>query len=98
MGAAAALGADRVVLTDDNPRDEDPAAIVADIRAGLPGDVEVIVEHDRARAIGLAVERARPGDVVLVAGKGHETYQLVAGRRISFDDRDAARDALEARA
>jgi UDP-N-acetylmuramoyl-L-alanyl-D-glutamate--2,6-diaminopimelate ligase len=86
MGAAAASLADHVVLTDDNPRSEDPAAIVADIRSGI-GDTPLTVEHDRRKAIEFAVASAQARDVVLVAGKGHEAVQLVAGERRPFNDR-----------
>ncbi|MHB8329593.1 MAG: UDP-N-acetylmuramoyl-L-alanyl-D-glutamate--2,6-diaminopimelate ligase [Acidimicrobiales bacterium] len=94
MGAVSAMGADVVVVTSDNPRGEDPAAIIEAIVAGIGGGAEVIVEPDRRAAIALAVDLARPGDVVLVAGKGHETAMEVAGRRIPFDDRVEASSAL----
>ena len=93
MGAAAARYADRVVLTSDNPRGEDPLAIIAEIRAGVRG--EPLVEADRGRAIERAVHEAAAGDVVLLAGKGHETWQEIAGERLPFSDADAARAALE---
>lgn len=96
MAAAAARHADAIWITDDNPRGEDPKTIVADIVAGLPAAAPVTVEHDRARAIAAAIAAAGPGDAVLIAGKGHETYQLVGGQRRPFDDRAAARQALEA--
>lgn len=94
MGRAAAERADRIVLTDDNPRDEDPAAIVADIRSGIPAAADVLVEHDREAAIARSVARAGPGDVVLVAGKGHEATQLTAGRSRTLDDRRVVAAAL----
>ena len=94
MGEAAARRADRIVLTDDNPRGEEPAAIVADIRAAIIGHRDVRIEHDRATAILETVSRARAGDVVLVAGKGHEDRQLVAGRRLDFSDAAVVRSAL----
>ena len=97
MGAAAAAGAAHLVITDDNPRQEDPARIVSDIRAGVGAHPDVQVEHARALAIEHAVGRAGPADVVLIAGKGHETYQHAAGRRVAFDDRRAARAALRVR-
>jgi UDP-N-acetylmuramoyl-L-alanyl-D-glutamate--2,6-diaminopimelate ligase len=96
MATAAARHADAIWVTDDNPRGENPKAIVADILAGFPAASPVIVEHDRARAIAAAIAAAGPGDAVLIAGKGHESYQLVAGQRRPFDDRAAARRALEA--
>ena len=96
MGAAAARLSDVAVLTSDNPRTEDPQAIIDDVLAGIPGDVaaEVVVEPDRRTAIGLAIGRAAAGDVVVIAGKGHETYQILGERTISFDDREVARQAL----
>lgn len=92
MGAVAVRGADTVIVTSDNPRSEPPAAIAAEITANLGGEVDV--ELDRARAIQRAVEQAGPGDVVLVAGKGHEQGQEIAGHLTPFDDRDVAREAL----
>jgi UDP-N-acetylmuramoyl-L-alanyl-D-glutamate--2,6-diaminopimelate ligase len=87
MGAVAADLADRIVLTDDNPRSEDPAAIAREIRLGLGDHPRVSVIHDRRAAIANAIERARPGDVVLIAGKGHEAEQLIGAERRPFDDR-----------
>ena len=95
MGAVAARHADHIVVTDDNPRGEDPAAIVREILAGVGAHPDVIVEHDRAAAIRHAIRRARPGDVVLIAGKGHETTQRIGTDERPFDDRAAARAALE---
>jgi UDP-N-acetylmuramoyl-L-alanyl-D-glutamate--2,6-diaminopimelate ligase len=95
MGAVAADLADRIVLTDDNPRSEDPAAIVRDIRAGVGNHPRVNVIHDRRSALKSAIERARPGDVVLVAGKGHETEQLIGSERRAFDDRAIVAELLE---
>ncbi|MGE3619320.1 MAG: UDP-N-acetylmuramoyl-L-alanyl-D-glutamate--2,6-diaminopimelate ligase [Acidimicrobiia bacterium] len=97
MGEVASRLADHVVLTSDNPRGEVPLAIIAAIRAGATGPAELDVEPDRAVAIGRAVAGAGPGDVVLVAGKGHETTQVFAGRTVAFDDREVARAALRAR-
>jgi UDP-N-acetylmuramoyl-L-alanyl-D-glutamate--2,6-diaminopimelate ligase len=108
MGLAAARGADLVVVTSDNPRSEDPAAIIAEVIPGLAqgsaaridraaalrGDRGFVVEPDRRAAIRLAVEAAREGDAVLVAGKGHEDYQIVGTQRLHFDDREEARAAL----
>jgi UDP-N-acetylmuramoyl-L-alanyl-D-glutamate--2,6-diaminopimelate ligase len=94
MGAVAAYKADAVVLTSDNPRSEEPASIIADIRSGAVGPADVVVEPDRATAIRAAVSLARPGDVVLLAGKGHERTQQAAGRSVPFDDRVEAADAL----
>ncbi len=97
MGALAADLADRVLLTDDNPRGEDGDAIIAAIRAGIPASATVVIERDRARAIALALREAHAGDVVLIAGKGHETYQESGGKARPFDDLAVARAALEAR-
>ena len=98
MGEVAARLADVVVVTDDNPRSEDPAAIRAEVLAGTrDGTAEVHEVGDRAAAIGLAVSLAREGDTVVVAGKGHETGQEVAGVVHPFDDRVALRAALVAR-
>jgi UDP-N-acetylmuramoyl-L-alanyl-D-glutamate--2,6-diaminopimelate ligase len=94
MGRIASELADVVVVTSDNPRSEDPQAIIEEIVAGTTNDVEVV--PDRAEAIARAVELARDGDVVIIAGKGAEQGQEFADRTISFDDRDAARDALRA--
>ena len=86
---------DLVVLTSDNPRSEDPLAIMNDALVGLRRhDVKHIVEPDRARAIRKALEAAAPGDIVVLAGKGHETYQVLKDGPIAFDDREVARAAL----
>jgi UDP-N-acetylmuramoyl-L-alanyl-D-glutamate--2,6-diaminopimelate ligase len=101
MGAAAVTGADVVVVTDDNPRTEDPAAIRAEILAGI-SDVEhtATVEEigDRGAAIRAAVAAAGPGDTVVVAGKGHEQGQYIGDRVVPFSDVDELTDALHARA
>ena len=94
MGAIAADLADRIVLTDDNPRSEDPDRIVDDIRAGMAEHPRVSVIHDRRTALKTAIEGARPGDVVLVAGKGHEAEQLVGTERRVFSDRAVAAEIL----
>jgi UDP-N-acetylmuramoyl-L-alanyl-D-glutamate--2,6-diaminopimelate ligase len=91
MGRAAAEGADVAVLTSDNPRSEDPLAILAEMSAGAPG---ATVEPDRRAAIALAVALARPGDAVVVAGKGHETGQEAGGVVTPFDDRVELREAV----
>ena len=100
MGAAAACGAERLFVTSDNPRGEDPLAIIDDVLAGVPDarGPRVEVEPDRRRAIHAAVSGAGPDDVVLVAGKGHETWQEVGGERRPFDDVRVAREALARRA
>lgn len=92
MGALAERLADRVVLTSDNPRGEDPLAIIAAIRAGMQGQPGI--EADRAHAIAATIVAADARDVVLLAGKGHEPYQEIAGRRLPFSDRQAAESAL----
>lgn len=99
MGQAAASGADEIWVTADNPRNEDPVRIVDDILAGIGGakpDNSLHVESDRARAIFEAIGSAHHGDVVLIAGKGHEDYQEIAGERLPFSDVSIARKALEA--
>ncbi len=96
MGAAAADLADRIVLTDDNPRSEDPARIVSDIRSGVGKHPRVSVIHDRRTALSVAIERARPGDVVLIAGKGHEAEQQVGAERRAFSDRAVVVELLGA--
>jgi UDP-N-acetylmuramoyl-L-alanyl-D-glutamate--2,6-diaminopimelate ligase len=90
MGQVVAELADVSLVTSDNPRSEDPAAIAAEVVDGL--DLEV--ELDRRRAIERVLESARPGDVVVIAGKGHEQGQEIAGRKLPFDDREVAREAL----
>jgi UDP-N-acetylmuramoyl-L-alanyl-D-glutamate--2,6-diaminopimelate ligase len=95
MGQAAAEASDLVVLTSDNPRSEDPLAIMNDALVGIRRtDVPHIVEPDRAAAIARALKEAREGDIVILAGKGHETYQVLKDRTIDFDDRAVARDVL----
>jgi UDP-N-acetylmuramoyl-L-alanyl-D-glutamate--2,6-diaminopimelate ligase len=93
MGLIAAQGADVVILTDDNPRSEDPQQIVRDILAGMAGHAASVV-HDRGAAIAQALAQAAPGDVVLVAGKGHEDYQLLGAERRAFSDVQAVQAAL----
>lgn len=98
MGAAAADLADEVWVTSDNPRSEDPEGIISEILEGIEDRRGVHVEPDRARAIAQALSAARPGDLVLIAGKGHETYQIVGAERRPFDDRVAAVQALRRQA
>lgn len=97
MAEVACELADDIIITSDNPRTEDPRAIIADILAGVPGDKRgsVVVEPDRRAAIRRAIADARPKDVVLLAGKGHETYQVIGVERQPFDDRAEARAALQ---
>jgi len=95
MGQAAAEASDFVVLTSDNPRSEDPLAIMNDALVGIRrADVPHVVEPDRGAAISRALKEAREGDIVLLAGKGHETYQILKDKTIPFDDRAVAREVL----
>jgi UDP-N-acetylmuramoyl-L-alanyl-D-glutamate--2,6-diaminopimelate ligase len=112
MGAIAARLSDLTVVTSDNPRTEDPLAIIAEIEAGvrqvctrrLSADALTVawqkkgylVEPDRRTAIAASIKAAHAGDAVLIAGKGHETYQILAGETIHFDDREEARQVLAA--
>lgn len=112
MGQAAARGSDLVVVTSDNPRTEDPLAIIQDIEAGLQeiawprltlaeaaaGAAGYLVVPERRQAIQTAVSLARPGEVILIAGKGHENYQILGTTKVPFDDRQEARLALAAKA
>jgi UDP-N-acetylmuramoyl-L-alanyl-D-glutamate--2,6-diaminopimelate ligase len=95
MGKIAADLADLVVVTSDNPRTENPEQILADVVAGIPSEVQPIVQGDRALAIKMAIEMAQKGDGVLIAGKGHEDYQILGTEKIHFDDREEARKVLE---
>jgi UDP-N-acetylmuramoyl-L-alanyl-D-glutamate--2,6-diaminopimelate ligase len=98
MGEAAGRLSDVVVLSSDNPRNEDPLKIINDASVGLQRtSAKVLVEPDRERAVELALEQARPGDMVLLAGKGHETTQVLKDRTIEFDDREVARRVLRQR-
>jgi UDP-N-acetylmuramoyl-L-alanyl-D-glutamate--2,6-diaminopimelate ligase len=95
MGRIAAEWVDQVFITSDNPRTERPEAIVSDIEAGLPADrahCQTLV--DRTQAIHAAIAAAGLGDLVVIAGKGHETYQILGRERIHFDDREVAAEAL----
>lgn len=98
MGRVADRGADLMVVTSDNPRSEDPATIIDAVLAGVERTEDLVVEADRGRAITAAVAGADPGDLVVVAGKGHETTQDLGDRVIAFDDRVVAAAALRARA
>jgi UDP-N-acetylmuramoyl-L-alanyl-D-glutamate--2,6-diaminopimelate ligase len=114
MGRAALKGSDIVVVTSDNPRSEDPAAIIREVEAGMidegirmlvadassgvaTGKKPYVVIPDRGEAIETAIHLAAPGDVVLLAGKGHEDYQIIGDAKIHFDDREAARAAIRKR-
>ena len=94
MGKAAAALADVIVITSDNPRSEDPMAIIEEVVAGVPSGVHPTIEPDRRRAVTLALTDRRPGDVVVVAGKGHESGQTAGGVTVPFDDRVVAREEL----
>jgi UDP-N-acetylmuramoyl-L-alanyl-D-glutamate--2,6-diaminopimelate ligase len=97
MGQVAAELADRVVVTSDNPRSEDPVTIINAIISGVPADyrAHVVSEPDRRQAFALAFQGATRGDVVVIAGKGHETTQTIGGDAFPFDDRAVARELLE---
>ncbi|MEY3026192.1 MAG: hypothetical protein RLZZ238_1089, partial [Planctomycetota bacterium] len=99
MARVACEGADEVIVTSDNPRTEDPESIIAEILTGVPEGAasRVMVESDRARAIAKTVGSAREGDIILIAGKGHEDYQIIGNEKRSFDDRREAESALRAR-
>ena len=97
MAAIAARLADAVVVTSDNPRTEDPQRILEDVVAGIPADTELVVEGDRAAAIAAAIAAAAPEDLVLIAGKGHEDYQILGTTKVHFDDREEAARALQER-
>jgi len=93
MGRIASRGSDRVIVTSDNPRTEEPEAIIREIEAGMEKK-NYRVEPDRRRAIELALAEARPGDLVLLAGKGHEDYQILGTTKVHFDDREVAAEVL----
>ena len=92
MGAIASELADLVVLTSDNPRTEEPMSVIGEIRAGMDGQTRLHIEPDRRKAIGWALDRGRTGDVIVLAGKGHETYQEVNGRLLPMDERKIVAD------
>jgi UDP-N-acetylmuramoyl-L-alanyl-D-glutamate--2,6-diaminopimelate ligase len=98
MGEAAGSLSDLVVLTSDNPRSEDPLRIINDVVVGLQkSNAKYRIEPDREQAIAAALEEAGPGDIVLLAGKGHETYQVLRDGAIDFDDREKARSILRSK-
>jgi UDP-N-acetylmuramoyl-L-alanyl-D-glutamate--2,6-diaminopimelate ligase len=97
MGKIVADLADKAVVTSDNPRTEDPERILQDVLAGIPASAEPVVIADRATAIRTAILQAQPGDGVLIAGKGHEDYQILGTEKVHFDDREQAREALKER-
>ena len=96
MGAVAAALADRVVVTSDNPRSEDPLVIIGAIVDGIEPRYRaaLVIEPDRRRAIAAALIEARPGDVVVIAGKGHEATQTIGDQVLAFADRDVAQELL----
>ena len=96
MGRIAAEHARHIYVTSDNPRSEDPMTIIAEIERGI-GDRPHVVEADRKRAIERAIEDAQPGEIVLIAGKGHEKYQIVGKNTLPFDDVEVARAAIRER-
>jgi UDP-N-acetylmuramoyl-L-alanyl-D-glutamate--2,6-diaminopimelate ligase len=97
MGAIAARLADQVVVTSDNPRTEDAQQILDDVVAGIPAGTALLVEADRSRAIAEVIASAGGDDLVLIAGKGHEDYQILGTRKVHFDDREEAEKALRLR-
>jgi UDP-N-acetylmuramoyl-L-alanyl-D-glutamate--2,6-diaminopimelate ligase len=97
MGEVASRGADRVLLTSDNPRGEDPLAIIDAVRTGMRTTAGLTVQPDRRAAIRAAIDDAVAGDVVLIAGKGHEREQVVGDTTVPFDDAEVAREALRRR-
>jgi UDP-N-acetylmuramoyl-L-alanyl-D-glutamate--2,6-diaminopimelate ligase len=97
MAQIAERYADQLVITDDNPRTEDPALIVADMVRGLLCPWAIEIEHDRGAAIAHVISCAQSGDVILVAGKGHEDYQIIGNEKISFSDSQHIQDQLRLR-
>lgn len=96
MGEVAGTYSDLVIVTSDNPRTENPLKIISEIEAGLKQtNCPYLIISDRREAIQQAIQKAEPGDVVLIAGKGHETYQIVGTEKFHFDDREIAGEALE---
>jgi UDP-N-acetylmuramoyl-L-alanyl-D-glutamate--2,6-diaminopimelate ligase len=97
MGAAAVAGADRVIITSDNPRTENPISIINDITEGVDDRYRdrVVSQPDRRLAIGIALGAAHSGDIVVIAGKGHELTQDLGGNVVAFDDRAVARSFLD---
>ena len=97
MAQAGLRLADKVILTADNPRSEDPNAILNDMQAGMTCQqhYQAIIEPDRQKAIEYAVQHAKPSDIVVIAGKGHETYQEIKGVRHDFDDKVVVKNAID---
>jgi UDP-N-acetylmuramoyl-L-alanyl-D-glutamate--2,6-diaminopimelate ligase len=96
MAQVAEKNSDLVILTSDNPRNEDPALIIDEVQQGISDQLKLIVEEDRARAIQHAIKTASVDDMVLIAGKGHEDYQIIGNKKIAFSDREQALECLEA--
>ena len=94
MASIASSLSDKVIITSDNPRNEDPVQIIDDILKGIPSGVDFLVEIDRRVASDTAILKASPEDIVLIAGKGHENYQIIGSDNIPFDDREQAKKAL----
>lgn len=94
MGQIAQNLSDIIILTSDNPRNEDPLKIIDDILQGINQKEKVIIEPDREKAIQKAVKIANPDDIILIAGKGHETYQILADKKIHFDDLEVVKKYL----
>ena len=94
MGRAVSRFADLIVLTSDNPRSEDPEAIIQDILSGIDNQLPVTIEVDRKKAIKQALYLMEKGDVLIIAGKGHETYQEIGGKRYPFCDRDVVEEIV----
>lgn len=98
MGEVSGRLSDLTILANDNPKTEDPLKIISDVVVGVQkANGKYLIEPDRQKAIALAFDQARPGDIVLLAGKGHEDYQILADRTTHFDDREEARRALRER-
>ncbi len=97
MARAAWKNSDLVIVTSDNPRTENPDSIISDIEKGFPQDADYIVITDRREAIARAVGEVMPGDLLIIAGKGHEDYQIIGTKRVHFDDREVIREALNDR-
>ena len=95
MGSIASRYADKIIITSDNPRTEDPLSIIKDIQNGISGTVPYSIIENRKSAVDEAIKHATPGDIVLIAGKGHEDYQIVGNNRYRFDDREAALSAIK---
>ena len=96
MGKIAEDLSDIAIVTSDNPRSEDPKQIISDILSGIKNTSDVIVEADRKAAIEIAIKKASKDDVIVIAGKGHEDYQILKDKTIHFDDREEVTKALQA--